>query len=79
MKCKIMQPFSRIRRFLAAEDGPTAVEYATTLSLIAIVCLTAILTTGTRANSVFSKIDNSIPSGQQQTTTGPTRPGPTAP
>ncbi|HEX3656615.1 MAG TPA: Flp family type IVb pilin [Pirellulales bacterium] len=42
-----------IRRFLASEDGPTAVEYAVMLALIVIVCLTAIQAIGTNASSVF--------------------------
>ena len=31
-----------LRRFLASEDGPTAVEYAVMLALIIVVCLAAI-------------------------------------
>ena len=31
-----------IRRFLVAEDGPTAVEYAVMLALIVVVCLVAV-------------------------------------
>ena len=51
---------TRLRRFLASEDGPTAVEYAVMLSLIICVCLAGISVVGTNANSVFSKIANSI-------------------
>ena len=47
-------------RFLASEDGPTAVEYAVMLSLIVVVCLNAITTIGSHASSVFSKVANSI-------------------
>lgn len=50
----------KVRRFLATEDGPTAVEYAVMLSLIVIVCLTAITSIGSKASSVFSKAANSI-------------------
>ena len=32
--------FSRVRRFLVSEDGPTAVEYAVMLALIVVVCVT---------------------------------------
>ena len=46
--------------FLTCEDGPTAVEYAVMLSLIVVVCLTAITSIGTKASSVFSKVANSI-------------------
>jgi pilus assembly protein Flp/PilA len=47
-------------RLVRSEDGPTAVEYAVMLSLIVIVCLTAIGTIGTRANSAFQKVASSI-------------------
>ena len=35
-----------VKKFLASEDGPTAVEYAVMLALIVIVCLTAIQSIG---------------------------------
>ena len=50
----------KVRWFLASEDGPTAVEYAVMLSLIVVVCLTAITSIGTKASSVFLKPANSI-------------------
>ena len=50
----------KLHRFLKSEDGPTAVEYAVMLSLIIIVCLTAIGTIGTNANSAFQKVASSI-------------------
>ena len=41
--------------FLKAEDGPTAVEYAVMLALRSfVVCITAITTLGSNANSTFS-------------------------
>ena len=56
-----MKPLlNKVRYFLESEDGPTAVEYAVMLSLIVVVCLNAITTIGTRANSVFSKVANSL-------------------
>ena len=45
-----------IVRFLKAEDGPTAVEYAVMLALIIVVCITAITTLGTRANGTFQNV-----------------------
>src|SRR4029078_281702 len=48
------------RQFLVSEDGPTAVEYAVMLALIIIVCLTAIGTIGTNANTTFTNVGNSI-------------------
>jgi pilus assembly protein Flp/PilA len=41
-------------RFLKAEDGPTAVEYAVMLALIVVVCITAITALGSGANKTFS-------------------------
>jgi pilus assembly protein Flp/PilA len=49
-----------MRRFLVAEDGPTAVEYAVMLALIVIVCLASISLIGTQANTTFSNIADSI-------------------
>ena len=49
-----------LRKFLVSEDGPTAVEYAVMLSLIVIVCLSAISTIGTNANSKFRQIASSL-------------------
>ena len=45
---------SKVQRFLVSEDGPTAVEYAVMLALIVIVCLTAIRSIGTNANTTFT-------------------------
>jgi pilus assembly protein Flp/PilA len=50
----------KVRRFLVAEDGPTAVEYAVMLALIVIVCLAAISSIGTQANAKFTEVANSI-------------------
>jgi len=47
---------SKIQRFLVSEDGPTAVEYAVMLALIIIVCLTAINSIGTNANTTFENV-----------------------
>ena len=54
---RIFDPF---RRFLSSEDGPTAVEYAVMLALIVIVCLAAITTLGTNAQTTFTNIGASI-------------------
>ena len=43
-------------RFVKAEDGPTAVEYAVMLALIIVVCIGAITTLGTRANGTFTNV-----------------------
>ncbi len=46
----------KVQRFLASEDGPTAVEYAVMLALIVVVCLTAIQQIGTKANATFNSV-----------------------
>ena len=46
----------KVQRFLKSEDGPTAVEYAVMLALIVIVCLTAIRSIGTHANTTFTNV-----------------------
>ena len=51
-----------IVNFLKEEDGPTAVEYAVMLALIVVVCLTAIGTIGTEANTKFEEVGAKIAS-----------------
>ena len=46
--------------FLKREDGPTAVEYAVMLALIIVVCITAITTLGTNANTTFSYVGTQV-------------------
>jgi pilus assembly protein Flp/PilA len=43
-------------KFLSAEDGPTAVEYAVMLALIVVVCITAITALGSNANKTFNNV-----------------------
>jgi pilus assembly protein Flp/PilA len=50
----------RARHLLVSEDGPTAVEYAVMLALIVVVCIAAITTLGSNANSTFSFVGSSI-------------------
>jgi pilus assembly protein Flp/PilA len=47
---------AKLKKFVASEDGPTAVEYAVMLALIVIVCLTAIRSVGTSANQTFTDV-----------------------
>jgi pilus assembly protein Flp/PilA len=51
---------STLVNFLKGEDGPTAVEYAVMLALIIVVCLAAITTLGSNANSTFTTVGNDI-------------------
>ncbi len=55
-----MKLLLEIRRFLASEDGPTAVEYAVMLALIIIVCLASISAIGSNANGLFNRMGNSL-------------------
>ena len=58
---------SKVVRFLLAEDGPTAVEYAMALLLILLACLTAITVVGELiANSYessYESIDQAVQAG----------------
>ena len=49
-----------LKRFLASDDGPTAVEYAVMLALIVVVCLAAIGTVGTQTSTTFTNVGNSL-------------------
>ena len=56
-----MRQFAKnVVKFVQAEDGPTAVEYAVMLALIIVVCIAAITTLGKNANTTFSNVANSI-------------------
>jgi pilus assembly protein Flp/PilA len=48
------------KRFLASEDGPTAVEYAVMLALIIVVCILAITQLGQTANNSFVSTNAAI-------------------
>jgi pilus assembly protein Flp/PilA len=50
-----------IKKFLASEDGPTAVEYAVMLALIVVVCIGTITNVGTKVNSSFNSSTTSLP------------------
>jgi pilus assembly protein Flp/PilA len=57
----MMRKFTQsVVNFLKREDGPTAVEYAVMLALIIVVCITAITTLGTKANSTFNTVSNQL-------------------
>jgi pilus assembly protein Flp/PilA len=45
-----------LRRFLHADDGPTAVEYAVMLALIVVVCVATIGTLGLNTQAVCNTI-----------------------
>jgi pilus assembly protein Flp/PilA len=51
---------SSVYRFLASEDGPTAVEYAVMLALIVAACAGVIGTIGTNASGTFSSVATKV-------------------
>jgi len=53
----------KLIRFLKTEEGPTAVEYAVMLALIIVVCIAAITSLGTNANSTFGNVSLNAASG----------------
>ncbi len=50
----------KIHRFLASEDGPTAIEYAMLAVLIVVVCVLVVDAVGTKLNVSFTNSANSI-------------------
>jgi pilus assembly protein Flp/PilA len=51
---------SRALRFLDAEDGPTAVEYAVMLALILVACITIVTALGTSSSRSFSRVNSAL-------------------
>ena len=51
---------ARIQRFLASEDGPTAVEYAVMLALIVVACIAILQSLGTSISSTFGTVSTTI-------------------
>jgi len=49
-----------IRRFLAAEEGATAIEYGLISALIAVTLIGILTSTGQRMSGVFSEISSAI-------------------
>jgi pilus assembly protein Flp/PilA len=59
-----MRQFTKsVVKFVKAEDGPTAVEYAVMLALIIVVCIGAVTTLGTKASATFTSVGNNIGAG----------------
>ena len=52
--------FSKVRRLLVSEDGPTAVEYAVMLALIVVACVTIVKNLGTTISGTFSTVSSSL-------------------
>ena len=51
-----------ISKFLASEDGPTAVEYAVMLALILVACITIVGNVGTSSSNTFSNVNSGMSS-----------------
>jgi len=49
-----------VREFCEREDGPTSVEYAITLSLIIVICISGIMPTGNNANATFKTVSSKL-------------------
>ena len=60
MKDLYRRTYNWVKEFVKREDGPTAVEYAVMLALIIVVCIAAITTLGSNANSTFSFVGSAI-------------------
>ena len=54
------QWLAKVKKFVAAEDGPTAVEYAVMLALIIVVCIAAISALGSNASNTFNYVGNKV-------------------
>jgi pilus assembly protein Flp/PilA len=50
----------KVRQFLSAESGATAIEYALIAGSISIVILVAAQTIGTTLNSTFTSVSNGL-------------------
>ena len=49
-----------IEAFLRSEDGPTSVEYAVMLSLILVVCISAVSALGSNTSNTFTYVGNKV-------------------
>ena len=55
---------TRIRKFVKSEDGPTAVEYAVMVALIAVAIIVTVQALGNNLKTTFSNVSGALPSGQ---------------
>jgi pilus assembly protein Flp/PilA len=62
------------RRFLLADDGPTAIEYAFLLALISLFCVVGIRMLGTRTEAPFTKAAGAIGTASGRKESRPTSP-----
>lgn len=52
-----------IKRFLASEDGPTAVEYAVMLALILVASIVIVTQLGQSIQGTFTEVDTALGGG----------------
>jgi pilus assembly protein Flp/PilA len=50
----------RLQNFFRREDGPTAVEYAVMVGLIAVVCLAGVRRIGNKSKTTFRNVSKSV-------------------
>jgi pilus assembly protein Flp/PilA len=51
---------SKVQQFRKDEDGAALVEYVVILGVILAVSLTVLVSIGTNANTIFSKVNNAL-------------------
>ena len=51
---------TRIQRFLTSEDGPTAVEYAVMVGLIAVALVAIVTSLGKSISGTFSTVSSTL-------------------
>jgi pilus assembly protein Flp/PilA len=51
---------SRVRSFLTSEDGPTAVEYAVMVGLIAVALVAIVTSLGKSISGTFSTVSSTL-------------------
>ena len=51
---------TQLRRFVAAEEGATMVEYGLMVALIAVVCIAGVTLLGTNISATFNEIAGQV-------------------
>ena len=56
----LKKSLARVKKFLAEEDGPTAIEYMVMVSIVVLFCLMAINAVGNVTQSSFTSSSQAI-------------------
>jgi pilus assembly protein Flp/PilA len=56
----ISEEMMMLRRLIRNEDGPTAVEYAIMLALVAMVCIVGVKRMGKSTNTSFKSVSKAV-------------------